>query len=143
MDSPNGHVEALIEAVKPDRVRMAAQNGIEFIAIGDTTYMKAAGAAWERIPGSSSEAFSSKSLMNGDAVLKGAQGTLVGTEKIDGIDTDVYEVSGAIDQAGTLQIWVGRSDGLPRKLTASFGSAMSITVKFYDFNSYISIRAPL
>jgi hypothetical protein len=144
IDSPNGRVEALLEAVQPDRFHMAARNGMEFITIGNTTYMKAGGAAWERMEGNSSQAFSSKGLMNGDAVLQGGHGTLVGAEKIDGIDTDVYDVTSAIGQAGTVRVWIGTSDGLPRKLTGSIGSAISISVNFYDFNKDdISVRAPM
>ena len=141
IDSPNGPASAQFEAVQPDRFHMSTR-GIEVIAIGSDTYMRIQGAGWEKQQANSAQAFSLKGIM-GDELLKGGTPKLVGTEKIGGIDTDVYEVTSALGVPGTARVWIGKSDGLPRKLTGNLGG-ITMNVTFYDFNKNdISIKAPL
>jgi len=141
IDSPNGRVDTVMEAVQPDRFHMTTR-GIEIITIGGTTYMKAPGTAWEKQAASSPGAFSLKQLF-ADELLKGGQPTLVGAERIDGVDTDVYDVSSSLGATGSARVWIGKSDGLPRRLAGNIGG-MGMTVTFYDFNrADISILAPM
>jgi len=141
MDSPAGHVEAMFEAVQPNRFHMTA-NAIEFISIGDSIYVKAAGMGWQKQAVGSSSALSFKGILNND-FLKGGTPVFVDTEKIDGIDADVYDVTSATGQNDTVRVWIGKSDGLPRKLSGNI-NGMSMVVHFYDFNKDdISIKAPV
>src|SRR5215467_8175066 len=141
MDSPNGPVSALVEAVQPDRFHMST-NGFEIITIGSEMYTRMQGGAWERRQANSSQAFSLKGFM-ADEFLKGGTPKLIGAEKIGGIDTDVYDVASALGVEGTSRVWIGKSDGLPRKLTGNV-AGMSMNVTFYDFNKAdISIKSPM
>ena len=141
MDSTNGPVSILVEAAQPDRFHMSTR-GFEIITIGGDTYMKTPATAWERQQANSPQAFSLKGFM-GDEFLKGGTAKLVSAEKIGGIDTDVYDVTSALGAAGTARVWIGKSDGLPRKLTGNVGG-MNVNVTFYDFNKGdISIKAPM
>jgi hypothetical protein len=147
IDSPNGRIEALIEAVQPNRVRMKAGNGIELVTVGGNAYMKTPGTGWEKMPANSAQPFSFKGLM-GDEFLKGGEASLVGAEKSDGLDTDVYDVTSAMGLTGTARVWIGKADGLPRRLAGTIGggdgTGIPMVVTFYDFNKDdISIQAPM
>lgn len=141
LSSPNGQMEGRFEAVQPDRFHMSMA-GVEIIKIGDDFFIRTPGSAWKRRSSSGSDAFSFKSML-ADDLLKGGQPTLVGAEKVDGIDADIYDVSGVTGLNGTARVWIGKSDGFLRKLEANT-SGMPVVVVFYDFNKNdISIRAPM
>jgi hypothetical protein len=141
LDSPNGPVSVLVEAAQPDRFHMST-SGFEIITIGADTYMKTPAAGWAKQQANTPQAFSVKGFM-GDEFLKGGNPKLVGSEKIGGVNTDVYDVTAALGTAGTARVWIGKSDGLPRKLTGNVGG-MNVNVTFYDFNKNdISIKAPM
>jgi len=139
--SPNERIKALVEAVQPDRFHMTT-NWFEFIMIGDNIYVKGAGMGWQKHAADAWNPFSFKELLSG-GFLKGGEPAFVGTERIDGIDADVYDVTSIGDKNGAVRVWIGKSDGLPRKLNGRIGG-VPMVAHFYDFNKDdISIKAPM
>lgn len=157
---PEQKIELSYEAVRPDKLHLkfsggatvAAGGSLEMIVIGDTTYMKL-GDTWTTSPMPQG---SLKNMMpfdpeqsvqqSTDALdAPGAKITPAGTETIDGVVCQVWEItSSGSGGAGSYQgkYWVGKDDQLPRKMTITTGDG-TLEMTFSDFNGDFDIVAPM
>lgn len=121
--------EFVIEVVRPDKVRMKMSidgSVTETIGIGDTTYIKV-GDTWQvspqpYLPGDLAAPDPEESLEQtiGQLTDPGTTVTLAGTETVDGVECNVWDVVMTSEQ-GTYEsrFWVGKDDGLMRKAVAN------------------------
>ena len=143
---PDPQSEILLEVALPDRFHavIGGQVKVEVISVGPNHFIKAAGQAWAKAPGTESENVSFKTLVShlfDDVKIA----KLTGADTIDGIAMNVFDVT-SVDRAGKVQktrVWAGKSDSLPRKIQESREGRPAATILFYDFNADLSIQEPL
>ena len=147
ISTPNGELETVVENVKPDRARVVSQDS-EFIVIGCAFYMRRGGGAWQTssMPASALDQLN----MGGAEVLKQLfsipgvtmSARITRSEVIDGVDTVGYEFSITDRQgAGTIEAFVGKTDGLPRRLFVS-GPGLNMKAWYSGFDDGITIEPP-
>jgi hypothetical protein len=147
----NEERETVIETVRPNRLRMRS-TGVEMIAVGSDVYTKAYQGPWQK----TSNPAMTKSLDQTDflkLVLSSPgisiSGWAVGEEVIAGTPTTIYDMTieeeGASKKlvSGSIRIWIGTKDDLPRKMEFSMPETLvKINVSYTDFNANIVINAP-
>ena len=143
----NGEMETVVETVKPDRARVVSQDS-EFIVIGRTFYMRQGGGAW-RTSSAPASALDQLNIGGADAMkhlfdIPGVSmsARITGEEVIDGVETVGYEFTITDRQGtGTIQAFVGKEDGLPRRLFVS-GPGLTMKAWYSGFNDGLTIEAP-
>ena len=148
-----GTAETRMEAVMPDKFHITTDRS-EMIMIGQTTYLKLPNGEWRMITTELDYSFGSMKKMMED--LKVSKETIkTGSETFEGVAADVYESRmtmpaaigskpGAEPQAYSVKMWVGVSDGMPRKVeSASPISPARTTVVYTDYNANITIEPPI
>lgn len=143
---PTGSVQMTMEVVTPDKFHVTT-SGIEIIMIGKVIYMKTAG-KWLKVGTSSIDI----SLIDPQRYTSGQVTTtdvkFVGMDVVDGAPTLVYSykatVKGPPAVTSTNKIWVGATDGLPRKIETSAKAGQLTTITITDYNNAsITIKAPI
>jgi hypothetical protein len=140
---PNAQTEILLEVVQPDRFHSSIGGQIEMIAVGSNSYVKVSGSAWMKAPGADAGGVSLQDISS--KVFHGVQSAKpAGTETIDGVETNIFDVVSAAPNGAKVKqrVWAGKSDGLPRKIEESRGTAPPVTIFFYDYDESISIEEP-
>jgi hypothetical protein len=137
---------ATMETMLPDKAHWTMdQNGqkIELILVDGASYIKI-GDTWTQTPGSlpsSLPDLSDNEVLNtvetpvasSDAIAK------KGTETVNGVECDVYEVTG---DSGSTTLWIGQKDHLLYK--GSFEDSGTRTeIVLSDFNKDFDIKAPI
>jgi hypothetical protein len=145
----NGQRDLLIETVKPDRMRVVAQDG-EMIFIEGKLYSRAGAGRWEtrEMPPGGAQSVAGvdfvrflKQVLSKSRVR--VAGQILGSESLDGIETIAYEFTVSDNsETGTIQVSVGKDDGFMRKLFLTGGQVV-VRAWFTDINGDISIEAPL
>ncbi len=146
-----GTVVKTLEYVAPDRVHETTKGGgmtDELIVIGNTTYQRAGGGAWQKynaqMANSPLIAFGVLTMPDDISRFQNLANNFrkSGSETIDGVPTTVIEYTLASPQDQTVsaiqKIWVGTADNLPRRLQSnsrSSGSSMTITIDYRDYDS--------
>ena len=148
-----GATETSLEAVMPDKFHITTDRS-EMILIGQTTYLKLPDGRWSKITTGLDNTFGTMKKMMED--LKGSKEIKrIGSETVDGVPTEVYESKmtlpaalgstvGAGPDSYLVTLWVGASDGLPRKLeNTSPTSPMRTTVAYTDYGAAIALEPPI
>ncbi|HKV41388.1 MAG TPA: hypothetical protein VJX67_19435 [Blastocatellia bacterium] len=149
LKTPKGAVAEQMDVVAPDRLHMIAKSlGTESIIIGSTAYARRLNGAWQRdgSPGGANLARELLGDLGPKAYLKGASElTPTGTERMDGVLTQIYEFRdtspGAQGQKGRL--WVGMEDWLPRRVQGEMANGATVDARFYDFGQPITVGPPM
>jgi len=154
--SPSGPLDAVIETMKPDRLHVTSSLG-EMISIGRKFYVKGNG-GWSVTTGNDTKAaaFNYQSAAQSDAgldfktVVKQSilrpgfkiTGQLLGTQTVDGIDTDAYafEVSDG-KETGKVELYLGK-DGYMRQMFLT-SAAFYVKLWFTNLNEPLSIESPM
>jgi hypothetical protein len=140
---PNLQSEVTLEITFPDRFHASVAGQVEIIGVGANIYVKPAGQRWMR-----SSEVDSRAMRFGDSIKEAfaniRSARLVGTETLDGVAMNIFEVSSVEKDGRTVRerIWVGKSDSLPRKIEQHQNSGPTPTFFFYDYNAAISIEEP-
>jgi len=144
-------VETRTEAALPDRFHVFNAD-YELIIIGTEVYRRLPGGSWQKSPtGLAVTSLTDPKKL--EEYLKSAKVTLVGSEMLDGAPVRVYQAAAPLSPARTsvhddpdpfdMKIWVGTSDGLPRRLEGTVLSTRSKTaVVYYDYNAKIAVKKP-
>ena len=146
--SATASVTGTVETINPDKshtvVEISGQK-IETITIGDKTYINIGG-TWQQTPGGMPDQMPSISggdifsqLATPDASISNTV-TSKGTETLNGVKYDVYEVK--TSDTNTSTFWVGEKDHLPYKITSRMDTSNSVII-FSDFNASFDIKAPI
>jgi len=136
-------MEIVQTPVRSVRLKMGEQ--MEMITIGQDVYLKV-GTQWQKTTQPQAQFQQLQDSLDFSKTLEKA-GDLqsltvvkVGSEKVDGVDTDVYTVSGGgTSQFESVKVWIAK-DGYPRKQVIEQAGS-KITIVFYDWNS-ITIEPP-
>jgi len=147
----------VLEFVRPDRYHLIGQ-GVEFIIIGDSTYIKGDGSDWIQSPAAMgdsvqplvdqmlSEAAISQDIDELVGSIDDVQ--FLGSETLNGVDTLMYEYTqitpdGTVNQ--TSRIWIGASDGrlYRQEVSGVFGGQSIDSSIQYEYGSDIVIEPPL
>jgi len=148
LSSPNGTREMTIETVKPDRTHLVAPDG-EIIVIGKSYYHKPAGGAWQ-VSNSNTALAASNAALDFRTFIQDAlsepgvtvTGKILGEEMIDGVQTAAYELTVSDSkESGTIQVWIGKSDGYIRRMFMS-GPSFAMRVWCSAINENFAIQAP-
>jgi hypothetical protein len=143
--------ETLIEMIRPNRVRVSA-SGMEMITVGSTAYFKLNDEPWQKTSNPVlAESLNQKDLIKMMLNTEGVSvsGWAIGEEVIAGAPTVVYDitiderVSSQMPTSGTIRMWIGKNDDLPRKM--EFGApavGLKMSVSYEDFNKNIVINPP-
>lgn len=149
--SPNEERETLIEMVRPNRVRVSAE-GMEMITVGTTAYFKVNNEPWQKasnpvLAQSLSQKDMIKMMLNMEGVS--ISGWAIGEEVIAGAPTVVYDISfddrtgSRGPTSGTIRMWIGKNDDLPRKMDfGALGAGLRMSISYEDFNKNIVINPP-
>ncbi len=148
-----GNAETSMEAMLPDKFHITTGQS-EMIIIGPTTYLKLPNGDWRKITTGLDNSFGvMKKMMDDLKVSKEIK--MIGSETLDGVATTVYESKTTMPllagpapdpqpQTVSSKIWVGVSDGMPRKVeTGSSSSPVRMTVTYTDYNANIGIEPPI
>jgi hypothetical protein len=149
--SQNEARETVIETVRPNRLRMRS-TGVEVIAVGSDVYTRISEGPWQK----TSNPALTQSLEQTD-FLKMAlsapgisiSGWAVGEEVIAGTPTTIYDITIEEQKAskkfasGSIRMWIGKTDELPRKMEFSMPETLvRMNISYSDFNANIVINAP-
>jgi hypothetical protein len=147
-----GVIESSVSAVLPDRFHVV-NDSLEVKVIGSDLYRKFPDGSWRK----TSQSTDITSLLDPkklEAYLSSAvEVKLVGEEEFNGVPSQVYEASlphipSSRGAHGDLQpfaarVWVGKQDGLPRKLEGTaLLSQIRTEVVYYDYNTKIRVQPP-
>lgn len=144
-------VETRTEAALPDRFHVFNAE-YELIIIGSEVYRRSPGGDWQTsLTGLAVTSLTDPKKL--EEYLKTAKVVPVGTDTLDGSQARVYLAAAPRSPARKsihddadpflMKIWVGSSDGLPRKLEGTVLSTKAKTaVTFYDYNAKIAVRKP-
>ena len=144
-------VETRTEAALPDRFHVFNAD-YELVILGPEVYRKLPGGSWEKSPtGLAVTSLTDPKKL--EDYLKTAKVTLVGAETLDGAPVRVFQAVAPYMPARKsvhddpdpfhMKIWVGASDGLPRRLEGTVLSTQTRTaVAFYDYNAKLAVRKP-
>jgi hypothetical protein len=143
--------ETRTEAALPDRFHVFNAD-YELVIIGSDVYRKLPGGNWQTSPTGLAVTSLTDPKKLGE-YLKTARVTLVGTETLDGSQVRVYQAAAERSPARKsvhddpdpfhMKVWVGTSDGLPRRLEGTVLSTKSKTaVTYYDFNAKLAVKKP-
>ncbi len=151
--SASGTMQSVVEFVPPDRLHStttSVASTTEMIIVGTKAYQKS-GTAWINLPfdvGSMMKSLTSSASEEAIAGISDVK--FVGAEVLDGAPTFVYTYastykSGDIESSGTVKLWVGALDNLPRK-TIIQGATMgytATTTQLIEYDPTIKIEAPI
>lgn len=144
-------VETRTEASLPDRFHVFNAE-YELIIIGAEVYRRLPGGNWQTSPtGLAVTSLTDPKKL--EEYLKSAKVAFVGNETLDGSPARVYLAAAPRSPARKsvhddpdpfmMKIWVGSSDGLPRKLEGTVLSTKTKTaVSYYDYNAKIAVKKP-
>ena len=144
-------IETRTEAALPDRFHVFNAD-YELVIIGSEVYRRLPGGNWQTSPtGLAVTSLTDPKKL--EEYLKTAKVTLAGTETLEGSQVRVYHAAAARSPARKsvhddpdpfyMKIWVGTSDGLPRRLEGTVLSTQNKTaVTYYDFNAKITVKKP-
>jgi hypothetical protein len=144
-------VETRTEASLPDRFHVFNAE-YELIIIGAEVYRRLPGGKWQTSPtGLAVTSLTDPKKL--EEYLSSARVAFVGSETLDGSTARVYLAAAPRSPARKsvhddpdpfmMKIWVGSSDGLPRKLEGTVLSTKTKTaVSYYDFNAKIAVKKP-
>ena len=141
--------------VRPDRYQMMSE-GVEFIVVDDTTYLKGPDGEWVTLPGTemSSTVDATLDAFAGLNIIEERQDTLSqsdvnfeGKETINGVNTLVYsfedEVPG-IEFIGQIKMWIGEDDGLlyRQEVSSWIGNQESRIMMEFEYGAAVTIEPP-
>lgn len=147
-----GVIQTTVSAVLPDRFHVVNSN-IDVKVIGPNLYSKFPDGSWKKV----SQSTDITSLLDPkklEAYLSSASEVkLIGEEEFNGVSSEVFEASlphipatrGAHDplQPFAARIWIGKQDGLPRKLEGTaLLSQVRTEVVYYDYNAKLRVQPP-
>jgi hypothetical protein len=144
-------VETRTEAALPDRFHVFNAD-YELVIVGPEVYRRLPGGNWQKSPTGLAVTSLTDPKKLGE-YLKTAKVTLVGDETLEGSPVRVYRAAAPLSPARksvhddpepfNMKVWVGSSDGLPRRLEGTVqGTKTKTSVTFYDFNADIAVRRP-
>jgi hypothetical protein len=150
-------VVTVFEFVRPDRFHVI-QSDTEMLVIGDEGYMGSSELGWLPVPAVGQAlvggVVTTVRLFTGEASIeelesRGYAVEQAGTESIDGVVTQVYEIS-PIDSVTpgdeTFTIWIGADDGRPyrwqKHTTIEEANADSLLTFEFAYNLDINIEPP-
>jgi outer membrane lipoprotein-sorting protein len=140
-----GTQEMNLDVVLPDRFHVTSQQ-LEMILVGKTVYMKVAN-KWQKVATTQFDlSLADPGKLEKD--LQSATGTKVmGTDDLNGTPAFVYQfttsVKGPPAQTHTYKVWIGAKDGLPRQMEVDVNTGAKTTISFFDYNTPITINAPI
>lgn len=144
-------IETRTEAALPDRFHVVNAD-YELIIIGSDVHKKMPGGRWEKsLTGLAVTSLTDPKKL--EQYLQSAKVTLIGDDTLDGSPVRVYRAAAAHSPARKsvhddpepfdMKIWVGSSDGLPRRLEGTVLSTRNKTaVVYYDYNAKIAVKKP-
>jgi hypothetical protein len=144
-------VETRTEAALPDRFHVYNAD-YELIIVGTEVYRKLPGGSWQASPtGLAITSLTDPKKL--EEYIKSAQVAPVGTETLDGSPVRVYQAAAPRSPARKsvhddpdpflMKIWVGISDGLPRRLEGTvLGTQTKTSVVYYDYNAKLAVNKP-
>jgi hypothetical protein len=152
----DGKINLVLEYAAPDKLNvavkldpdvvakqpeMAAFDGLGFIVIGPTAYLKL-GDEWTKIDGEESAGGSAEEVDFGKALVAALNEPgvkKVGAETLNGEACDVYEV---VEDKATIRLWVAQQDSFLRQVKGG-DAEMQILLTVTDINKPITIKAPI
>jgi len=144
-------MNAELEFQAPDRFRLKNQitsdRSMEMIMIGKQAYMNLNG-KWMKVPASLGQASTKdmREMFTKEGMKWFRDVKYVGDAQVNGKDVYVYTYSGKIDGMSDYdsRIWVGKTDGMPVKITADYktGDMKSMSI-VYDYDTPVSIEPPI
>ncbi|HVF46355.1 MAG TPA: hypothetical protein VNA17_02190 [Pyrinomonadaceae bacterium] len=145
-------IKQQVDFVAPDRFHVTylagAAPGMEIIAIGDQSWMKAAGGNWSKMPGGPNTATPNLRDSFTDEGLKTLTDVkFEGDGTVDAKPTFVYTYKNVTPKGSfpfSAKMWVDKQTGVPLQLVADYtnGVLKQMTVK-YDTASPVSIEPPI
>jgi hypothetical protein len=144
-------IETRTDAALPDRFHVSNAD-YELVIIGSEVYRKLPGGSWQPSPtGLAVTSLTDPKKL--EEYLATSRVMLVGTEQLAGSEARVYLAAAPRSPARKsvhddpdpflMKIWVGSSDGLPRRLEGTVLSTKTKTsVVYYDFNAKIAVKRP-
>jgi hypothetical protein len=141
--------------VRPDRYQMISE-GVEFIVVDDTTYLKGPDGEWVTLPGTemSSTVDATLDAFAGLNIIEERQDTLSqrdvnfeGKETINGVDTLVYSFDEGLPGAGIsglIKMWIGEDDGLlyRQEVESKIGDQESRIMMEFEYGAAVTIEPP-
>jgi len=144
-------LQGVIEDSQPDRIHLTIGSGAtaqEIICIGNDFFVKAGGAAWQKVPAAQTSGSNCRGNLgpaNPHELAKGintaaADKTLVkgAQETVAGKKCQIYAQS--LPNGANFEMCV--ADGLPLRIVSKAGP-QSVTITFSDIDKAIDIKAPI
>jgi len=141
----SGDVTMEVVQGTPRSVYIKVGDQIELIVLGADAYVKAGTAGWQKSPMAAAQLDQLEQSLDFAGNIKPEDlATMdvskVGSEKIDGVDTDVFNVTVSDPTASTTKVWIASaSKQFVKQVMSDQGS--TITMSFYGWNA-ITIEAP-
>lgn len=143
---PTGTQVTNIEVVMPDRFHLTTKD-VEMYLIGKNFYMKVAN-KWQKLALPQGFDLSMADLSRYASTLVTTTNVkFVGADVVDGTPIFVYSYTSTYKGPPPLsmnqKVWVGVLDNLPRKMESSPKAGQLTTTTYSDYNSAITINAPM
>jgi hypothetical protein len=146
-----GVFQTSVTAVLPDRFYLVNPD-IEVKVIRDEAFMKLPNGRWQKLPQPSDATNLIDPARLERYVSSATKVELVGSEDMNG-PSQIYEASFDRSPASRIphsqpepyvaRVWIGQSDGLPRKFEgAELVSQVKTEIFYYDYNASITIKPP-
>jgi outer membrane lipoprotein-sorting protein len=148
--------EVTLSFVRPDRYQMSSE-GVEFIIIGDTTYMSSGDDQWLTLQGTemSETVETTLDAFAGTDVIDERQQAITqsdinyeGKETINGVDTLVYSFNEGFEEAeliGQVRMWIGEEDGLlyRQEIENAIAGAETRIYMEFEYGADVTIEPPV
>ena len=146
-----------LDYVAPDRFHLyflepSGNVKTETVMIGKDMYVKAAG-RWIKMPGAvaDNKIPNMRDFFNEEGIKNLKEVKYEGDDSVDGAPMHIYSyhsdktaANSAAPYASTAKIWIGSSDGLPKKMEVKYdGGEMNPMSINFDYSSDISIEPPV
>jgi hypothetical protein len=140
-----GDIVMEVSQVPTRTVHIKLADTMELIVVGQEVYVKMGATAWQKSPMPQAQLDQLESSLDFASTVKPEdlakmEITKVGTEKVDGVDCDVFSVVVSAPQPETTKMWVSKADKMLVKQVVEDATS-KITISFYGWNT-IKIEAP-
>lgn len=141
----SGDIMMEVMQVPTRTVHIKLADTMELIVVGQDVYIKMGAAAWQKSPMPQEQLKQLESSLDFASTVKPEdlakmEINKIGSEKVDGVDCDVFSVVVTTPQPETTKMWVSKADKMLVKQVVE-DQTSKITISFYGWNA-IKLEAP-
>ena len=141
----SGDIVMEVMQVPTRTVHIKLADTMELIVVGQDVYIKMGATAWQKSPMPQEQLQQLESSLDFASVVKPEdlakmEINKIGSEKVDGVDCDVFSVVVTTPQPETTKMWVSKADKMLVKQVVEDPTS-KITISFYGWNT-IKLEAP-